>query len=42
MRRRGTVRKVDHMWPNLRIGKPHFEKSCPFIRRLYTKREVEI
>ena len=42
MRRCGTVRKVDHMWPNLRIEKPHFDKSCRFIRRLYTKREVEI
>ena len=38
MRRCGTVGKVDHMWPNLRIEKPH----CRFIRRLYTKREVEI
>ena len=37
MRRRGTVRKVDHMWPNLRLGKPHFRKSCRFSRCLYTK-----
>jgi hypothetical protein len=28
VRRRGTVQKVDHMWPNLRLGKPHFGKSC--------------
>ena len=35
--RRGTVGKVEHMLPNLRLGKPHFGKSCRFSRRLYTR-----
>ena len=37
LHRCGTVRKVGHMWPNLRLGKPHFCKSCRFSRRLYTR-----